>query len=41
VRELMALHYEGEPTAEEKKTMLRESRSFGNREIRYSYENEK
>lgn len=41
VRELMALRYEGEPTAEEKKSMLRESHNFGNREIRYSYENEK
>ena len=39
VRELQALHYEGEPTAEEKKTMLRDSHYFGNREIKYSYEN--
>jgi hypothetical protein len=40
VRELQALHYEGEPTAEEKKAMLRDSHYFGNREIRYSYESE-
>ena len=29
VRELQALHYEGEPTAEERKKMLRESHHFG------------
>lgn len=40
VRELQALHYEGEPTAEEKKSMLRDSHYFGTREIRYCYESE-
>ena len=34
VRELQALHYEGEPTAEERKKELRESHFFGAREIR-------
>ena len=34
VRDLQALHYEGEPTAEEKKKMLRESHYFGGREIK-------
>lgn len=40
VRELQALHYEGEPTAEERKKELRESHFFGAREIRYKFENE-
>ena len=36
IRELQALHYEGEPTVEEKKRILRESRTFIGRNIRYS-----
>lgn len=40
VRELHALRYEGEPTAEEKKRMLRESHHFGLRKINYKYANE-
>ena len=40
VRELQALHYEGEPTAEERKKELRESHFFGAREIRYKFEDE-
>lgn len=41
VRDLQALHYEGEPTAEEKKKMLRDSHYFGGREIKYSFDDEK
>lgn len=37
VRELHALHYDGEPSAEELKKSLRESHQFGLREIRYKY----
>ncbi len=40
VRELQALHYEGELTAEEKKKILRDSHIFGAREIKYKYEDE-
>lgn len=40
LRELQALHYEGELTAEEKKRILRESHSFVGRNIRYSFANE-
>lgn len=40
IRELQALHYEGEPTAEEKKRILREGHSFTGRHIRYSFANE-
>ena len=40
VRELQALHYEGEPTTEEKKKILRESHLFGMRDIKYSYSDE-
>ena len=40
VKELQALHYEGEPTAEEKKRFLRESRHFSGRDIKYSFEHE-
>ena len=37
VRELLALHYEGEPSAEELKEALRTSHCFGEREINYEY----
>lgn len=37
IRELQALQYEGQPTAEEMKKMLRESRSSVGRNIRYSF----
>ena len=40
IRELHALHYEGEPTAEERKRMLRESHHFGLRKINYKYAGE-
>ena len=40
VRDLQALHYEGEPTAEEKKKMLRDSHYFGGREIKYRFDDE-
>ncbi len=40
VRKLQALHYEGEPTTEEKKRMIRESHHFGLREIKYKYADE-
>ena len=40
LRELHALHYEGEMSAEEKKKMLRESHTFGLRKINYKYEEE-
>lgn len=40
VRELHALHYEGEPTAEELKKSLRESHQFGLREIKFKYAEE-
>ena len=40
IRELQALHYEGEPSAEEKKRIIRESRSFVGRNIRYNYTDE-
>lgn len=35
LQELHTLHYEGEMSAEEKKQLLRESRSFGLRKINY------
>lgn len=41
VRELQALHYEGEPSAEELKKSLRDSHHFGGREIKYKYTDEK
>ena len=41
VRELMALRYEGEIGAEEKKHLLRESNNFGLRDIKYKYGNDK
>ena len=37
VRELMALRYDGEMSAEEKKCLLRESHTFGLRKINYRY----
>ena len=40
VRELQALHYEGELSAEEKKRILRESRSFVGRNIKHNYPDE-
>ena len=40
VRELMALRYEGEMSAEEKKRILRESHNFGLRKINYRYGDE-
>lgn len=40
VRELQALRYEGEPTTEEKKKMLRDSHLFGGREIKHKYTDE-
>ena len=40
LKELQALHYEGEPSAEEKKRFLRESRNFSGRNIKYNFENE-
>jgi hypothetical protein len=40
VRELQALHYEGEMTTDEKKKKLRESHHFGLRDIRYKYADE-
>ena len=40
LKELQALHYEGEPSVEEKKRFLRESRSFSGRNIKYNFENE-
>ncbi|MBQ1408994.1 MAG: hypothetical protein IIY87_04495 [Bacteroidales bacterium] len=40
VRELHALRYEGEPTAEERKKMLRESHNYGLRKINYKYADE-
>ena len=40
VRDLQALRYEGEPTTEEKKQMLRESHIFGGRKIKYKYDEE-
>lgn len=40
VHELQALRYEGEPTTEEKKKMLRDSHLFGEREINYKYTDE-
>lgn len=41
VRELMALRYEGEMSAEEKKRMLRESHQFGLRKINYKFGDDK
>ena len=41
VRELMALRYEGEMSAEEKKRMLRESHQFGLRKINYMFGDDK
>ena len=40
VRDLQALRYEGEPTTEEKKQMLRDSHIFGGRRIKYTYDEE-
>ena len=40
VRELMALRYDGERSAEEKKRVLRESHHFGLRKINYRYGDE-
>ena len=40
VRELHALRYEGEPTAEDRKRTLRESHHFGLRKINYKYADE-
>ncbi|MBR0046354.1 MAG: hypothetical protein IJP75_05650 [Bacteroidaceae bacterium] len=40
VRDLQALRYEGEPTTEEKKQMLRDSHFFGGRRIKYKYDEE-
>jgi hypothetical protein len=40
LKELQALHYEGEPSVEEKKSFLRESRHFSGRNIKYNFENE-
>ena len=40
LKELQALHYEGEMSAEEKKRILRESRSSVGRNIRYSFVDE-
>lgn len=40
VRELQALHYDGEPTVEEKKRFIRESHHFVGRNINYAYCNE-
>jgi len=37
VREIRALQYEGQPTAEEMKKMIRESHTFGLRKINYEY----
>jgi hypothetical protein len=37
VREMRALQYEGQPTAEEMKKMIRESHHFGLRDIKYKY----
>lgn len=39
VRELLALHYEGEPSAEELKAALRASHHFEDREINYDFKN--
>ena len=40
VREMRALQYEGQPTAEELKKMIRESHHFGLRDIKYKYADE-
>ena len=40
VREMRALQYEGQPTAEEMKKMIRESHHFGLRDIKYKYADE-
>ena len=40
LQELQALHYEGEPSVEEKKRFLRESRHFSGRNIKYNFEHE-
>ena len=40
VRELHALRYDGEPTAEERKKMLHESHRFDLRKINYKYADE-
>ena len=40
LKELQALHYEGEPSTEEKKRILRESRNFSGRNIKYNFEHE-
>ena len=40
LKELQALHYDGEPSVEEKKRFLRESRCFSGRNIKYNFENE-
>ena len=40
LKELQALHYEGELSAEEKKRFLRESRHFSGRNIKYHFVHE-
>jgi hypothetical protein len=40
LQELQALHYEGEPSVEEKKRFLRESRHFAGRNLKYNFEHE-
>lgn len=40
VREMMALQYEGQPTAEEMKRMIRESHYFDNDKVSYKYAGE-
>ena len=40
INELLALRYEGEMSAEEKKRMLRESHYFGGRDIKSLYDGE-
>jgi hypothetical protein len=37
VRDMKALQYEGQPTAEEMKQMIRESHNFGLRKINYRF----
>ena len=38
VRKLQSLHYDGEMTGEEKKRAIRDSHSYGLREIKYKYD---
>jgi hypothetical protein len=40
VRKLQSLHYDGEMTGEEKKRAIRDSHSYGLREIKYKYDEE-